>query len=232
MTEEPVIKLENVTKIYVLPTDQVTALNNVSLEIHKGEFVAIMGQSGSGKSTLLNQIGCLDVPTSGKLYIDGNDVSLLNDDQLTDLRRDKIGYIFQQFNLIPLLNLRENVEYPLILKTKKRDTTGYPEKLLEMVGLGPSRIMHKPKEISGGQQQRVAIARALVNDPTILLCDEPTGNLDSKTSIQVMNMLKDLNNQGRTIVMVTHDEETAAYAKRQILFSDGQIIEEKFNDNS
>ncbi len=232
MKEEPVIKLENVTKIYVLPTDQVTALNNVSLEIYKGEFVAIMGQSGSGKSTLLNQIGCLDVPTSGKLYIDGNDVSLLNDDQLTALRRDKIGYIFQQFNLIPLLNLRENVEYPLILKNKKRDTTGYPEKLLEMTGLGPSRIMHKPREISGGQQQRVAIARALVNDPTILLCDEPTGNLDSKTSIQVMNILKDLNNQGRTIVMVTHDEETAAYAKRQILFSDGQILEERFNDNS
>ena len=120
MKEEPVIKLENVTKIYVLPTDTVTALNNVSLEIYKGEFVAIMGQSGSGKSTLLNQIGCLDVPTSGKLYIDGNDVSLLNDDQLTDLRRDKIGYIFQQFNLIPLLNLRENVEYPLILKVRAR----------------------------------------------------------------------------------------------------------------
>lgn len=224
MSENPVIALENVTKIYSLPTDDVIALDNVSLEIFEGEFVAIMGPSGSGKSTLLNQIGCLDVPTSGNLYIDGKDVMTLNDDELTDLRRDKIGYIFQKFNLIPLLDLKENVEYPLILKNKKRDDTGYPQKLLEMVGLDSTRTFHRPNEISGGQQQRVAIARALVNSPKILLCDEPTGNLDSKTSVQIMEMLAELNLQGRTIVMVTHDDDTAKYAHRRIIFADGRIV--------
>ncbi|WFN36731.1 ABC transporter ATP-binding protein [Methanomicrobium antiquum] len=224
MSENPVIALENVTKIYSLPTDDVIALDNVSLEIFEGEFVAIMGPSGSGKSTLLNQVGCLDVPTSGNLYIDGKDVKTLNDDELTDLRRDKIGYIFQKFNLIPLLDLKENVEYPLILKNKKRDDTGYPQKLLEMVGLDSTRMFHRPNEISGGQQQRVAIARALVNSPKILLCDEPTGNLDSKTSVQIMEMLAELNRQGRTIVMVTHDDDTAKYAHRRIIFADGRIV--------
>jgi len=225
MSKNPVIKLKDVTKVYSLPTDDVIALDNVSLEIEEGDFVAIMGSSGSGKSTLLNQIGCLDVPTSGDFFIDGKDVKSLSDDELTDFRRDKIGYIFQNFNLIPLLNLKENVEYPLILKNKKRDDTGYPEKLLKMVGLDDSRTSHKPKEISGGQQQRVAVARALVNDPKILLCDEPTGNLDSKTSVQIMDIISDLNRQGRTIVMVTHEDNIAEYAKRQILMSDGKIAE-------
>ncbi|ADN35120.1 ABC transporter related protein [Methanolacinia petrolearia DSM 11571] len=226
MTDRPVIKLENVTKVYSLPTDDVIALDNINLEVKKGEFLAIMGTSGSGKSTLLNQIGCLDVPTSGNLYIDGRSVRDLNDNELTDLRRDKIGYIFQNFNLIPLLDLCENVEYPLILKYKKRDDTGRPKKLLEMVGLDETRVWHKPNEISGGQRQRVAIARALVNDPAILLCDEPTGNLDSRTSVQIMDMITDLHKEGRTIVMVTHEPDIANYAEKTIVMGDGKIISE------
>ena len=224
MTDRPVIKLENVTKVYSLPTDDVIALDNINLEVKRGEFLAIMGTSGSGKSTLLNQIGCLDVPTSGNLYIDGRSVRELNDNELTDLRRDKIGYIFQNFNLIPLLDLCENVEYPLILKYKKRDDTGRPKELLEMVGLDETRVWHKPNEISGGQRQRVAIARALVNDPAILLCDEPTGNLDSRTSVQIMDMISGLNREGRTIVMVTHEPDIAAYAEKTIVMEDGRII--------
>ena len=226
MTDRPVIKLENVTKVYSLPTDDVIALDNINLEIKEGEFVAIMGTSGSGKSTLLNQIGCLDVPTSGNLYIDGKSVRELNDNELTDLRRDKIGYIFQNFNLIPLLDLCENVEYPLILKYKKRDDTGRPKKLLEMVGLDETRVWHKPNEISGGQRQRVAIARALVNDPAIILCDEPTGNLDSKTSVQIMDMITGLHKEGRTIVMVTHEPDIAEYAEKTIVMGDGKILSE------
>ncbi|WP_048152230.1 ABC transporter ATP-binding protein [Methanolacinia paynteri] len=226
MTDRPVIKLENVTKVYSLPTDDVIALDNINLEIKEGEFVAIMGTSGSGKSTLLNQIGCLDVPTSGNLYIDGKSVRELNDNELTDLRRDKIGYIFQNFNLIPLLDLCENVEYPLILKYKKRDDTGRPKKLLEMVGLDETRVWHKPNEISGGQRQRVAIARALVNDPAIILCDEPTGNLDSKTSVQIMDMISGLHKEGRTIVMVTHEPDIAEYAEKTIVMGDGKILSE------
>jgi len=224
MTGRPVIKLEDVVKVYSLPTDDVIALDNITLEIKEGEFVAIMGTSGSGKSTLLNQIGCLDVPTSGNLYIDGKSVRDLNDDELTDLRRDKIGYIFQNFNLIPLLDLCENVEYPLILRNKKRDDTGRPKKLLEMVGLDETRVWHRPNEISGGQRQRVAIARALVNDPAILLCDEPTGNLDSRTSVQIMDMITGLHREGRTIVMVTHEPDIAKYAERTIVMEDGRIV--------
>lgn len=224
MTGRPVIKLEDVVKVYSLPTDDVIALDHVNLDIMEGEFVAIMGTSGSGKSTLLNQIGCLDVPTSGNLFIDGRSVRDLNDDELTDLRRDKIGYIFQNFNLIPLLDLCENVEYPLILRNKKRDDTGWPKKLLEMVGLDETRVWHKPNEISGGQRQRVAIARALVNDPAILLCDEPTGNLDSRTSVQIMDMISGLHREGRTIVMVTHEPDIAEYAERTIVMEDGRIV--------
>ncbi|WP_067050863.1 ABC transporter ATP-binding protein [Methanofollis ethanolicus] len=224
MSSVPVISLKDVVKVYPLPAGDVVALKGISLDIMDGEFVAIMGPSGSGKSTLLNQIGSLDVPTSGDLFIAGRNIREMNDDELTDMRRDTIGYIFQKFNLIPLLTLYENVEYPLILKYGKRDTTGRPIELLNMVGLEGPMIEHKPTEISGGQQQRVAIARALVNDPKILLCDEPTGNLDTKTSEQIMDILTDLNRQGRTVIMVTHNPETATYANRTIVIRDGRVV--------
>jgi len=218
-----VISLENVSRVYSLPGGDVVALDHLSLEIKAGEFIAIMGPSGSGKSTLLNQIGCLDVPTEGTLKVAGRNVAEMDDDELTDLRRDAIGYIFQKFQLIPLLNAYENVEYPLILKNKSRDTSGRPEAMLEKVGISEQHMWHKPNELSGGQQQRVAIARALINDPAILLCDEPTGNLDSKTSTQIMEILKDLHQQGKTIIMVTHDPETAKYAERSVTIADGRI---------
>ncbi|QYZ78288.1 ABC transporter ATP-binding protein [Methanofollis formosanus] len=223
MNDLPVIRLDGVTRVYSIPAGDVVALDDVSLDIMEGEFVAIMGPSGSGKSTLLNQIGSLDVPTSGDLFIDGRNTREMTDDELTDLRRDSIGYIFQKFNLIPLLTLYENVEYPLILKYGKRDESGRATELLKMVGLEGAMIEHTPTEISGGQQQRVAIARALVNDPKILLCDEPTGNLDSKTSTQIMEILADLNRRGKTVVMVTHDPATAEYANRTIVIRDGRV---------
>jgi putative ABC transport system ATP-binding protein len=221
--DAPVIRLEEVRKVYPRPAGDVVALNGVSLSIEEGEFVAIMGASGSGKSTLLNQLGCLDVPTSGRLLIDGTDVRDLSDIELTNLRRDAIGFIFQKFNLIPLLTAYENVELPLIMKHRRRDVSGRPAELLRKVGLEGEMITHTPPELSGGQQQRVAIARALANNPRILLADEPTGNLDSKTGTQIMDLLADLHQEGRTIVMVTHDARTAAYADRVVTISDGRI---------
>jgi putative ABC transport system ATP-binding protein len=217
------IRLEDVKRIYPMEAGDVYALNGVTLDIGVGEFVAIMGASGSGKTTLLNQIGCLDQPTSGDLYIEGRNTRELSDFELTNLRRDAIGFIFQKFNLIPLLTAFENVEYPLILKTGSRDITGKPAELLRLVGLDGSLAQHTPNQLSGGQQQRVAIARALANDPRILLCDEPTGNLDSKTGTQIMELLHDLNREGKTIVMVTHSDEIATYADRVITIRDGVI---------
>ena len=219
----PVIELSDVTKVYPLPSGDVTALNGISLTISEGEFVAIMGPSGSGKSTLLNQIGCLDRPTSGDLFLAGKNTREMDDRELTNLRLTSIGYIFQKFNLIPLLSAYENVEYPYIMKHRKNDDTGRVQSLLARVGIDESLSAHKPPELSGGQQQRVAIARALVNDPAILLCDEPTGNLDSQTSLQIMEILADLHSRGRTLVMVTHNPETAGYADRTITIRDGQI---------
>ncbi len=219
----PVIELVDVVRVYPLPSGDVTALSGVSLRIDEGEFVAIMGPSGSGKSTLLNQIGCLDRPTSGDLSLAGKNTREMGDRELTDLRLSSIGYIFQKFNLIPLLSAYENVEYPYIMKHRKNDDTGRVRNLLARVGIDESLSAHKPPELSGGQQQRVAIARALVNDPAILLCDEPTGNLDSQTSLQIMEILADLHRRGRTLVMVTHNPETAAYADRTITIRDGRI---------
>ena len=219
----PVIELVDVVRVYPLPSGDVTALSGVSLRIDEGEFVAIMGPSGSGKSTLLNQIGCLDRPTSGDLSLAGKNTREMGDRELTDLRLSSIGYIFQKFNLIPLLSAYENVEYPYIMKHRKNDDTGRVRNLLARVGIDESLSAHKPPELSGGQQQRVAIARALVNDPAILLCDEPTGNLDSQTSLQIMDILADLHSRGRTLVMVTHNPETATYADRIITIRDGQI---------
>jgi putative ABC transport system ATP-binding protein len=223
VNSSPVIRLDSVTKVYPLAAGDVVALNEISLTINTGEFVAIMGPSGSGKSTLLNQIGCLDVPTTGDLFIAGKNIRDMTDRDLTSLRLSEIGYIFQKFNLIPLLTAYENVEYPYIMKHRKNDDTGRVSDLLALVGIDEALATHRPNELSGGQQQRVAIARALVNDPTILLCDEPTGNLDSQTGAQIMEMLAGLHRRGRTIIMVTHESEIAAYAERTIIIRDGRV---------
>lgn len=221
----PVIELADVSKVYPLPSGNVVALDHLSVRIEPGEFVAIMGPSGSGKSTLLNQIGGLDVPTSGTLKITGRNIQKMSDEELTSLRLNAIGYIFQKFNLIALLSAYENVEYPYILKHRCNDTTGRVSQLLDDVGIDRRMARHKPAELSGGQQQRVAIARALVNDPAILLCDEPTGNLDTKTGAQIMAMLKDLHRQGRTVIIVTHDPSVGDQAERIIHIRDGRVEE-------
>ena len=220
----PIVEVRNITKIYSLPSGDVVALDDLSLTIDDGEFIAIMGPSGSGKSTLMNQLGCLDVPTKGKLLIAGTDVRTLNDYDLTRLRLNTLGYIFQRYNLIPLLTAYENVEYPYILRNRKRDDTGRVRRLLESVGITRKMARHRPSELSGGQQQRVAIARALINEPRILICDEPTGNLDTRTGIQIMDMLTGLNEKGNTIIMVTHNPETAKYADRTVVIRDGRIV--------
>jgi putative ABC transport system ATP-binding protein len=223
MQQVPVIELADVSKIYPLPSGDVVALDHLSLRIERGEFVAIMGPSGSGKSTLLNQIGGLDVPTAGTLKITGKNIRKMSDTELTDLRLNAIGYIFQKFNLIPLLSAYENVEYPYILKHRSNDTTGHVSKLLADVGIDRKMAKHKPAELSGGQQQRVAVARALVNDPAILLCDEPTGNLDTKTGGQILDMLTELNHMGRTVIIVTHDLAIGERAERIIRIRDGKV---------
>lgn len=225
MSQDPLIRLTDVSKIYHLESGDFTALNHVSLDIQENEFVAIMGPSGSGKSTMMNHLGILDVPTSGTLYIDGKNVAGLTALERTHMRRDMIGYIFQKFYLIPLLTAYENVEYPLILKYKKRDTTGKAAEMLNAVGIDKNMSAHRPNQLSGGQQQRVAIARALVNDPRILLCDEPTGNLDRKTGFQIMEILIDLHAHGKTVILVTHDPKIAEYAHRVIELEDGRIVE-------
>ncbi|MGB7787253.1 MAG: ABC transporter ATP-binding protein [Methanoregula sp.] len=225
MGNSSLIQLVDVSKVYHLESGDFTALNHVSLEIREGEFVAIMGPSGSGKSTIMNQLGILDVPTTGKLLINGQDVAKMSNLERTHLRRDAIGYIFQKFYLIPLLSAYENVEYPLILKYKKRDTTGRAAEMLTAVGIDHDMGAHRPNQLSGGQQQRVAIARALVNDPKILLCDEPTGNLDRKTGFQILDILVDLHRKGKTVIIVTHDQKIAEYAQRTITLDDGRIVE-------
>ncbi len=221
----PLIQLVDVTKVYHLESGDFTALNHVSLDIMENEFVAIMGPSGSGKSTLMNQVGILDVPTSGELLIDGKNVATMTSLERTHMRRDVIGYIFQKFYLIPLLSAYENVEYPLILKYKKRDTSGKAAAVLKSVGFDEQMSSHRPNQLSGGQQQRVAIARALVNDPKILLCDEPTGNLDRRTGFQIMDILTGLHTEGKTIILVTHDPKIAEYAHRTIVLDDGKVVE-------
>jgi putative ABC transport system ATP-binding protein len=223
MNPGPLIELTGVSKVYPLPSGDVVALDDLSLVIEEGDFVAVMGPSGSGKSTLLNQIGCLDVPTSGTLHICGMDIGTLKDHELTELRLNTLGYIFQKFNLIPLLTAYENVEYPYILKHRHPDENGRVMKMLRRVEIDEKLAAHKPNELSGGQQQRVAIARALINDPAILLCDEPTGNLDTRTGGQIMEMLGELNREGRTIIMVTHDPAIARYANRTITIRDGKV---------
>jgi putative ABC transport system ATP-binding protein len=224
MTDMPLIRLSDVSKVYHLESGDFTALNHVSLDIQENEFVAIMGPSGSGKSTIMNQLGILDVPTSGKLFIDGRDVATMSNLERTHMRRDVIGYIFQKFYLIPLLSAYENVEYPLILKYKKRDESGKAKEMLRAVGFDENMSIHRPNQLSGGQQQRVAIARALVNEPKILLCDEPTGNLDRKTGFAIMDILINLHKEGKTVILVTHDPKIAEYAHRTIELEDGRIV--------
>lgn len=223
---EAVIKVRNLSKVYELGEISVHALRGVSLDIYPGEMVAIMGPSGSGKSTLMNMIGCLDSPSSGEYYLDGEEVSQLVDDELAAVRNKKIGFVFQKYNLLPRANAIENVELPLRYSDNTADMTARAKEMLISVGLG-DRMEHKPNELSGGQQQRVAIARALVNRPAIILADEPTGNLDSTSGKEIMDLLHKLNaEQGTTIVIVTHDAEVAAQAQRTIRLFDGKILEE------
>jgi putative ABC transport system ATP-binding protein len=225
MNGTPLIRLTDVSKVYHLESGDFTALKHISLDIMEGEFVALMGPSGSGKSTMMNQLGILDVPSTGEIYIAGKNVASMTNLERTHMRRDVIGYIFQNFYLIPLLSAYENVEYPLILKYKKRDTSGRAAAVLKSVGFDEEMSAHRPNQLSGGQQQRVAIARALVNDPKILLCDEPTGNLDRKTGFQIMDILVDLNKEGKTVILVTHDPKIADYAHRTIQLEDGRVVE-------
>ncbi|MBV7275001.1 ABC transporter ATP-binding protein [Clostridiaceae bacterium UIB06] len=219
-----IIKLENLVKIYDTGAIQLKALKEVNLEIEEKEYVAIMGASGSGKSTLMNVLGCLDKLTDGKYYLDGVDISSLDDNSLAAIRNKKIGFVFQAFNLLPKLTSLANVELPMMYAGVSKSERERKAKIaLDRVGLS-ERIHHKPNELSGGQKQRVAIARALVNDPAIILADEPTGNLDSKSSEEIMGIFQELNNEGVTIVMVTHEPDIAKHTKRAIMFKDGNII--------
>lgn len=225
------IQIEHLTKVYQLGEVDVHALRGVSVHVSKGEFVAIMGASGSGKSTFMNILGCLDKPTKGSYILEGIDVGKLSRDELAAIRNKKIGFVFQGFNLLSRTSALENVELPLFYgpaSNKVRKAKAI--EAIERVGLG-DRIHHYPNQLSGGQQQRVAIARALVNDPSIILADEPTGNLDSRTSVEVMGIFQELNDNGITIILVTHEPDIAQFAKRQIVFRDGKIRADKINNN-
>jgi putative ABC transport system ATP-binding protein len=220
---EAVIEFDRVTKLYRLGGVDVRALDGVSVSFRSGEFWAVMGPSGSGKSTMLNLLGCLDRPTSGRCLLDGVDVSTLDDDALSRARLQGIGFVFQSFNLIPQLTVRENIELPLFyMGGDVHDCMRRARELAEMVGLG-DRLHHRPTELSGGQRQRVAIARALANEPAVILADEPTGNLDTATGLQIMNLLAGLHRDGRTIIMVTHEPDIAAFASHRLHLRDGRI---------
>ncbi len=226
---EELVEIKDMCKIYNPGENEVRALDEVDLTINEGEFVAIIGHSGSGKSTLMNMLGCLDIPTSGRYCLHGQDVSGMSDDELSDIRNKEIGFIFQGFNLIAGLTALENVELPLIYRgIGKRERLRLAEVALEKVGLS-NRKGHKPSEMSGGQQQRVAIARAIAQAPPIILADEPTGNLDSASTKEIMEILKGLNAEGRTVILITHDNDIAARAKRIIRIMDGRIEEDIIN---
>ena len=221
-----VIVTQNISKTYGKPPLQVFALRETNLYIKQGDYIAIIGPSGSGKSTLMNLLGCLDKPTSGKIFIDGSDVSTLNENELARIRREKIGFIFQKYNLIPTLNALENIELSMgFAGVDSQTRTTKAKQLLEMVELS-KRLTHKPSEMSGGEQQRVAIARSLANNPSIILADEPTGNVDSKSGENIMNILEEVNRKGETIIVVTHNMAIAQRAKRVLRIQDGEVREE------
>ena len=226
---EQLIKVEDLCKIYNPGENEVRALDHVNLEIGQGEFVAIIGQSGSGKSTFMHMLGCLDIPPSGKYYLNGTDVSTMTDSQLSTIRNKEIGFIFQGFNLIANLTAIENVELPLIYRgIDKKTRRDLAKDALKMVGLG-QRMDHKPAEMSGGQQQRVAIARAIAAKPPVILADEPTGNLDTASSKEILDILKDLHEGGRTVILITHDNGIAQQAKRVVRIMDGKIESDTMN---
>jgi putative ABC transport system ATP-binding protein len=221
------IEINQITKLYEMGEEKLYALRGVDLKIKKNEYVAIMGPSGSGKSTLMNIIGCLDTPTSGDYILNEKDVHEMNDDELAEIRNKEIGFVFQTFNLLPRSNALHNVELPLIYSgLAKSERIRRAEEALASVGLA-DRMLHKPNEMSGGQRQRVAVARALINKPSIILADEPTGNLDTKTGEEIMSLLRDLNEKGNTIIIVTHEEDIAKHAKRVVKIRDGMIESDK-----
>ena len=221
--EKPLIKITNIIRNFILGNEIVYVLKGIDLEINKGEYVALMGPSGSGKSTLMNLLGCLDTPTSGTYILNGKDVSQMHDDELAEIRNKEIGFVFQTFNLLPRTTALDNVALPMIYAGySKPERKARATEVLEQVSLG-DRMDHQPNQLSGGQRQRVAIARAMVNNPSIILADEPTGNLDSKTSIEIMKLFGDIHASGNTVILVTHEEEIAAYAHRVIRLRDGII---------
>ena len=231
MEKELLIKIRGIKKIYDMGTQEVRALNGVDLEIRKNEYVAIMGPSGSGKSTLMNLLGCLDTPTEGTYILNGTDVSQMRDDQLAEVRNKEIGFVFQSFNLLPRYNALNNVALPLIYAgIPRQEREREAKKALINVDLG-DRMDHKPNELSGGQKQRVALARAMVNNPSIILADEPTGNLDTKTSLDIMALFEQVYAKGNTIIVATHEEDIARYARRVVRLRDGLVESDEINDN-
>lgn len=228
---EPIIDLQHIQRFYKMGNEIVKALRDLSLQINKNEYVALMGPSGSGKSTLMNIMGCLDSPTSGTYILNNLDVSAMQDTELAEVRNKQIGFIFQTFNLLPKLSALENVALPLIYAgVGKRDRLEKAEKILASVGLA-DRMHHRPNELSGGQRQRVAVARALVNDPAIILADEPTGNLDTKTSIEIMGLFQEIHEKGNTVIIVTHEPDIALHAKRIVKLRDGLVETDEINNN-
>lgn len=226
---EPLITIKDIGRKYVIGSEVIHAIKSVSLTINKGEFVALMGPSGSGKSTLMNILGCLDTPTHGEYILNGINVSQMSDNELAEVRNAEIGFVFQTFNLLPRNSALDNVALPLIYAgVNKQDRQDRAKKALENVGLG-NRIDHRPNELSGGQRQRVAVARALINNPSIILADEPTGNLDTKTSIEIMGLLEDIHTKGNTIILVTHEEDIAQHAHRIVRMRDGLVEKDYLN---